>query len=387
MSSLVIGRPPEGLDLGANRIAQNNGTVAAVMAIATVFVVLRFWARTVNNSGIAYDDWSLLVALAFAYGTGVCCILGGKYGIGEHIWVVEPDDVLMSMKIIFAYVILYATTVPMVKLSVLLLYRRIFRLAWTLYICAFLSIGYTISVTTSISLACVPTSYFWTQWVDPTNGGKCRINLYLFYLWNGVANLLTDVIILCIPIPIVWRLQMHRSQKLAISGIFLLGSFVCVATGVRIYTITKMKSSVDITWVIGDAMIWSNVEPCIGIVSACLPTLRPLLRRIPRLRALPGFFGSSHQSKTPQSNKPTNPGSLSDSMTVSTNRYAYQSGAGKRGHFRPEEDEIYLTTDIGRGSSLQRHYETSSAKSDGSQEAIPMQIQVNQKFHWSEDSQ
>jgi hypothetical protein len=111
----------------------------------------------------------------------------------------------------------------MVKLSVLLLYRRIFRLAWTLYICAFLSIGYTISVTTSISLACVPTSYFWTQWVDPTNGGKCRIDLYRFYLWNGVANLLTDVIILCVPIPIVWRLQMHRSQKLAISGIFLLG--------------------------------------------------------------------------------------------------------------------------------------------------------------------
>jgi hypothetical protein len=120
-------------------------------------------------------------------------------------------------------VILYATTVPMVKLSVLLLYHRIFRLTWTLYLCAFLSIGYTISVSTAISLACVPTSYFWTQWVDPLSGGYCRINLYLFYLWNGVANLLTDVIILCLPMPIVWRLQMPRSQKWAISGIFLLG--------------------------------------------------------------------------------------------------------------------------------------------------------------------
>ncbi|CEL11563.1 hypothetical protein ASPCAL14664 [Aspergillus calidoustus] len=226
MSSLdlVIGPPPEGLDLNANRIAQNNGTVAAVMAIATVFVCLRFWARTAKESAVlAYDDWSLLVALAFAYGTGICCILGGKYGIGKHIWVVEPENVIMSMKIIFAYVILYATTVPMVKLSVLLLYHRIFRLTWTLYLCAFLSIGYTISVSTAISLACVPTSYFWTQWVDPLSGGYCRINLYLFYLWNGVANLLTDVIILCLPMPIVWRLQMPRSQKWAISGIFLLG--------------------------------------------------------------------------------------------------------------------------------------------------------------------
>ncbi|EIT81678.1 hypothetical protein AO1008_09912 [Aspergillus oryzae 100-8] len=64
MSSLVIGTAPEGLDLSANRIAQNDGTVAAVMAIATVFVGLRFWARTTNKSAdLAYDDWFVLVAL------------------------------------------------------------------------------------------------------------------------------------------------------------------------------------------------------------------------------------------------------------------------------------------------------------------------------------
>ncbi|KAL2807800.1 hypothetical protein BJX63DRAFT_425109 [Aspergillus granulosus] len=386
MSSLdlVIGPPPEGIDLSANRVAQNNGTVAAVMAIATVFVCLRFWARTATKNSLAYDDWSLLVSLTFAYGTGICCILGGKYGIGKHIWVVEPDDVIMSMRIIFAYVILYATTVPMVKLSVLFLYRRIFRLTWTLYFCAFLSVGYTIAVTSTISLACVPTSYFWTQWVDPLSGGYCRINLYMFYLWNGVANLFTDVIILCLPMPIVWKLQMPKSQKWAISGIFLLGGFVCVATIVRIYTITKMKSSVDITWVIGDAMIWSNVEPCIGIVSACLPTLRPLLRHIPHFR---GFFSSNQQSENVRNSKSLNPSSGPGSMTASANRSAYRSGPSKRGHFRPEEDEIHLTTDVGRGGSLQRRDETASANSLGSQEAIPMEIRVNQKFQWREESQ
>ena len=136
------------------------------------------------------------------------------------IWSWETNG---NLQIIFAYVILYATTVPMVKLSVLLLYRRIFRLTWTLYFCAFLSIGYTISVATTISLACVPSSFFWTQWVYPLSGGHCRINLYQFYLWNGVANLFTDVIILCLPMPIVWGLQMPKAQKWAISGIFLLG--------------------------------------------------------------------------------------------------------------------------------------------------------------------
>ncbi|KAF7631609.1 hypothetical protein AFLA_012464 [Aspergillus flavus NRRL3357] len=388
MSSLVIGTAPEGLDLSANRIAQNDGTVAAVMAIATVFVGLRFWARTTNKSAdLAYDDWFVLVALAFAYGTGVCCILGGAYGIGKHIWVVEENDVLMSMKIIFAYVILYATTVPMVKLSVLLLYRRIFRLTWTLYFCAFLSIGYAISVSTTISVACVPSSFFWTQWVYPLSGGYCRINLYQFYLWNGVANLFTDVIILCLPMPIVWSLQMPKGQKWAISGIFLLGGFVCVATIVRICAITKMKDSVDITWVIGDAMIWSNVEPCIGIVSACLPTLRPLLRQIPQLR-LWGMFGSSGLSRDYKMTGEGTSGISGTPLQSTGNRSGYRASNGKKYQFWPEEDEIYLTTDVGRASTHPR--EEGVIPSNGStasgQELNAMQIRVKQNFDWREEN-
>ncbi|CEL11564.1 hypothetical protein ASPCAL14665 [Aspergillus calidoustus] len=137
-----------------------------------------------------------------------------------------------------------------------------------------------------------------------------------------------------------------------------------------------MKSSVDITWVIGDAMIWSNVEPCIGIVSACLPTLRPLLRHIPALR---GLTGSSQKIRGNDSTSPTAGGS----MTASANRSAYRSGPSKRGHFRPGEDEILLTTDVGG----ERRDETASAKTSGSQETVAMQIRVNHKFDWSESSQ
>lgn len=110
----------------------------------------------------------------------------------------------------------------MVKLSVLLLYRRIFPLTWPLWICAFLSVGYAIAVSVTISVACQPTSYFWTQWAEPL-GGKCVVDLQAFYIWNGFANLMTDVIILCVPLPIIWKLQMPRKQKIAVCGIFLLG--------------------------------------------------------------------------------------------------------------------------------------------------------------------
>lgn len=63
---------------------------------------------------------------------------------------------------------------------------------------------------------------------------------------------------------------------------------VCVASIVCIYFMTLLSRSLDITWIMGDVFIWSSVEPCIGIVCACLPTLQPLLKS-----ALKHILGSS----------------------------------------------------------------------------------------------
>lgn len=53
-----------------------------------------------------------------------------------------------------------------------------------------------------------------------------------------------------------------------------------------------MFKSADLTWNMSQAFIWSSVEPNIGIVCACLPTLRPLMRRL-----IPKWFaGSSFKS-------------------------------------------------------------------------------------------
>lgn len=67
---------------------------------------------------------------------------------------------------------------------------------------------------------------------------------------SAAINILTDVSILILPIPIVWHLQITKSQKLAVSGIFLMGglyvfvpenrvnllrlSSVCVASIIRL---------------------------------------------------------------------------------------------------------------------------------------------------------
>ncbi|RAL07847.1 uncharacterized protein BO97DRAFT_428887 [Aspergillus homomorphus CBS 101889] len=280
MSTSPFGPAPTGIDLTASHHAKNNAAVIATYVLAAGAIALRLVARIrVQNTLIAADDWMILASLVSVTANFVSTIIGGYYGLGKHVWSVEMPDVIKVMRILFAYVLIYVVTVPLIKMSVLLFYRRIFGMNKAIWFCMALTVGYWLSCTIAFLVCCRPVSYYWTQYLDPS-GGRCVFDLYPFYIGNAAANVTTDVIILLVPVPIVWRLQMRTAQKVLVCSIFMLGGFVCVASLVRIYYMTFLSRSVDITWVIGDVFIWSSVEPCIGIVCACLPTLQPLLRHL-----------------------------------------------------------------------------------------------------------
>ena len=68
-------------------------------------------------------------------------------------------------------------------------------------------------------LICRPFAYFW----DKSVRGVCG-NEVITYLTAGIFNLLVDVIIVVLPMPMLWRLQLPWTKKLALTGIFGLGA-------------------------------------------------------------------------------------------------------------------------------------------------------------------
>ena len=65
---------------------------------------------------------------------------------------------------------------------------------------------------------CTPIQTFWSL-----GGPRTCIDILKYYLGVAVPNVLTDVILLLLPVPWIWKLVMSRSQKIALTGIFLLG--------------------------------------------------------------------------------------------------------------------------------------------------------------------
>ena len=68
-------------------------------------------------------------------------------------------------------------------------------------------------------LICRPLSKNW----DPATPGVCG-DVEASSIAGGITNLALDTLVILLPIPLVWRLQMAIRKKLIVTGIFSLGA-------------------------------------------------------------------------------------------------------------------------------------------------------------------
>ena len=112
------------------------------------------------------------------------------------------------------------------KLSILFLYRRIFTIAWFRTVAnVFIAIiiGWTVAFTVALIFQCSPVSAFWSNYeflILP----YCMPALLKFYLGITVSDFITDVLIVILPIPVLWKLKLPLRTRIATVGIFLLGA-------------------------------------------------------------------------------------------------------------------------------------------------------------------
>ena len=122
-----------------------------------------------------------------------------------------------------AYVleILYIPAIGLIKSSILLFYLRIFpqkNVRMVIHGVQAIVAAWTVSITIAFLFQCAPVHKAW----EFTIPGHCVV-IKRVWLGNAIPNILTDLAIIIIPLPLVWALQISRPQKYALCGIFLTG--------------------------------------------------------------------------------------------------------------------------------------------------------------------
>ncbi|KAH6706333.1 hypothetical protein BKA61DRAFT_558837 [Leptodontidium sp. MPI-SDFR-AT-0119] len=296
--------------------------------LATVVVVLRMYSRLYLISSAGIEDYSVFVGWILSVAFTIICLFSCKYGLGVHLWNIPLTTFSpYYLRINLASTIIYCLSILFIKLSILLLYLRIspdkkFRAA--VYLVIVVVVGYNLGSAFVNLFSCTPIAKSWDLSIT---SGSC-INRPIFYFANAGLNIGTDFVMLLLPIPMLWNLHMPMRQKAGLIGVFMAGSFVCIVSIIRLKYLFPLLKNPDITWAVVPALVWCTIEIDVGIICACLPTLKPVLRR-----HFPILLGSSGRvsSRTPQSGRRHTLGYRPDFelSNVSSNRDVFRKKTGR----------------------------------------------------------
>ncbi|KAG6364069.1 hypothetical protein INS49_009172 [Diaporthe citri] len=248
--------------------------VGTLLPFVAGIVALRFYTRSSLVKSIGPDDWSILVALLFTVATGVDQAVMTRVGLGQHASTISPASLEKYTFTFYLSIVFYYCSLGSIKLALLLQYKSLVsvRSKTLILVVTILISAWSLSLIIVSVFNCSPVSGFWRHDIPST----CIPTLPLWYV-NAAGNILTDLIIFSLPIPFVWKLDMPCSQRLSLLGVFCLGFFTCVISVVRIEFLNLGN---DPTYNNIAPAGWSFGELCAGVVTACLPTLRPLLLRV-----------------------------------------------------------------------------------------------------------
>jgi hypothetical protein len=112
---------------------------------------------------------------------------------------------------------------------------RRFRIA--VYCVGAFSVAWFLAATIATIFQCTPVSYYW----NPAQPGRCTIVPLKFAFATSILNAVSDFVVVALPIPMVWKLDLPRGRKVGVCAIFLLGGVVILASVIRLMYFQKIK--------------------------------------------------------------------------------------------------------------------------------------------------
>jgi hypothetical protein len=244
----------------------------------------------------------------------------------------EIDERIYGSKIVVISEQAMLNVIYVIKSCVLIMYTRLTvglsTQKFVKYLAIYVAIGW---VATEIAFftACRPFTGYWGM---PPPDPQCT-TLQHYSIVQACFNISSDTLMLFIPLPLVFQLNMVWKQKIVLVFIFSLGIFVILAA-----VLTKYFNLSDVYST--TYMLWYVREASVAVYVSNLPMIWPLLREwFPFLRALnpagvmPTATGRRGTRPTPGGSKvsqsqPTTKSSSEQELYGPTNRGI---GAPRRG--------------------------------------------------------
>ncbi|KAJ5622430.1 hypothetical protein N7528_005662 [Penicillium herquei] len=274
------------------------------LALAVIIVRIAVRWKLVGLRNFQLDDYLMpLAGIVFVAETVAAYLVVADYGGLTNSYMTDDErasldpestewaDRVAGSKIQVAGWSLYVTILWLVKFSLTVFYSRLttglqglatrVRIAWII-----LGVTY-VATELSLLLSCQPFHAFWQ--INPNPGIVCQAtHSPVYVLVVVILNVLTDVYLLSIPLPLLWKVNINLKRKIPLMALFSGAAFVIAAGIIRAVTIST--AGMD-----GAAAgsKWACRETFVSIVVSNLPIIQPLIRKGFKKIGLSQLFSSS----------------------------------------------------------------------------------------------
>ncbi|KXG46038.1 uncharacterized protein PGRI_048940 [Penicillium griseofulvum] len=249
-------------------------------ALAIFTVALRLYTRFFLVKGAGLDDLIISCALVSDLASYACMLVERANGLGVPTTRLSSEQIERQLFWLWLSVPFYNLAMILAKISALTLFTRVFHPRSFLLVTRIL-IGFLVVVglwtTISGFIYCIPISHFWNPSAE-VRKGHCLPDGPVWFTNAGIQTF-TDLVIVALPLPLLWKLQLPKKQKWGMLVVFSLGIFIVATSAGRLYELNIMVNGGDFTEANAQAAMWSSLEANISIICICLPPLHPLLSR------------------------------------------------------------------------------------------------------------
>ncbi|KAK3377461.1 hypothetical protein B0H63DRAFT_477246 [Podospora didyma] len=252
-------------------------------SLAFVIVCCRINTRLFVIKNIGADDgliaMSMLASIAFL----AVFMLQVKAGLGRQITFPEVPGFLQAL---WATIPIYNLALILCKLSITVQCYRVLRtpkMQKFLRGYFILLVVYGLLTVIGNIFICWPIEAYWMAILGVQ--GTCLSKGGVTFSNAGI-NIATDIILIVVPIPLLWRLQIPQKQKIILMCLFGMGTFACITSIIRLQSLYMIAIAPEAEQSVKGVSIaiWSSIEINVGIICASIPALKPLaVKLFPRM--------------------------------------------------------------------------------------------------------
>ncbi|KZM28475.1 uncharacterized protein EKO05_0006027 [Ascochyta rabiei] len=245
--SLYTESPPE-----RRTRATNNPTLLYswwCTIFSLVIIGFRLSGRYIRNERLFREDkimaWSvvpLMVRMSFVH----VVLIWGTNNVNVST-LHDPTKIRhreIGSQMVLAARVFYAMFIWMAKYTVSEFLKRLTErfwkigYEWGLRVIRFFLVVTFIAVLIATLAECQPFTHYWQ--VVPTPQPRCRQG-YAQLITMGVADIITDILLIAFPIPIIIRSGMPLKRKISLVGLFSLSAVLIVITGARVPMVIEKR--------------------------------------------------------------------------------------------------------------------------------------------------